>query len=472
MKKNLLLILALLILPRAVRAQAILPVDTTTGGFVGMAATGPLDQPVFVDNFAEFTATFGSSTAGLANPYLAPSVAGYFANGGVRLAVVRVGGIDDATVIGTGGAAPGSGTGLQALRDVDDVSFIAIPGVATPAVQAAMIAHCESEGDRLAILDPASPNDVNAIQVQRTGLATGYGFAALYFPWIQAAPDGTSLLLPPSGFVAGYYAATEPADSPVGIIATATGVAHTISAAEQDLLNPQGINAIRDLSGIRIWGARTLASINQWRYVSVRRLSSYIEESVTAGTAWCLQEPNDLALWTTLVQETDIFMYSLFVRGWLQGTQTSEAYFVRCGLGETMTQIDIDESRTILSLGFSPLVPAEFIVVNIVHQRQVPTDVPVTDATMIFHPAVPNPFNPATTLRFELRQESRVDLHVFDAGGRLVRKLMTGKPLVAGEYQRRWDGRDDGGRPVGSGVYLARFRTPEQSQTQRLVLVR
>ena len=122
-----------------VEAFLIDPVETHTAGFVGMSATGPLDQPVTVSDFAEFTAIFGSSTVGLANPYLAPSVAGFFANGGVELVVVRVASIDDTTVIGVDGGTPGSSTGLQALLDEYLVSIIAIPGVATPAVQAAMI---------------------------------------------------------------------------------------------------------------------------------------------------------------------------------------------------------------------------------------------------------------------------------------------------------------------------------------------
>ena len=368
------------------------------------------------------------------------------------MAVVRVSAVDFATVIGVDGGAPGSRTGLQALLDVDEVSFIAIPGVATPAVQTAMIDHCTNAGDRMAILDPAVPDDFDAIQVQRAGLVTENGFAALYFPWIQAEPTEVSLLLPPSGFVAGYYSASDPPDSPVGVIATATAVAFDMTSEQQDLLNVQNINAIRNLSGIRIWGARTLAGSNEWKYVAVRRLGFYIEESIAEGTEWCLTEPNDISLWTSLEQDMDIFMYGLYVQGWLQGATPGDAYFVQCGLGTTMAQVDIDQGLTIMSVGFAPLIPAEFVVLDIVHQREDMSAAPnAPRAPITLLPPAPNPFNPTTNLRFEVAYATTMDLDIYDAGGRLVRTLMKSQPLAAGDHQIRWNGRDDAGRAVGSG---------------------
>ena len=455
-----------------VEAFIIDPVETHTAGFVGMSATGPLDQPVTVSNFAEFTAIFGSSTVGLTNPYLAPSVAGYFANGGVELVVVRVASIDVATVIGADGGTPGSRTGLQALLDVDSVSIIAIPGVATPAVQVAMIAHCENRGDRMAILDPASPNDLNAIQVQRAGLTTTEGFAALYFPWIQAAPTGTSLLLPPSGFVAGYYSAFDPPDSPIGVIATATGVAYPVTDPEQDLLNPVGINAIRDLSGIRIWGARTLAANIEWRYVATRRLGMFLEKSIYQGTQWCLFEFNSPLLWSTLELDMDNFLSGVYSDGWLQGQTPSEAFFSACGHGVTMTDNDLAEGKTIMQVGFAPVRPAEFIVFEVVHQRPDLSGVPTASEGVVLHPAAPNPFNPATYLRFAIAKDSVVDLRIFDTAGRLVRTLAVGTSYAAGEHSLRWNGLDDRGLALGSGVYLARIGVGDLVRTQRLTLVR
>lgn len=474
MNKTILTILFVLFLLGTAAAEVIQPVDTTTAGFVGMASSGPYDQPVIVQNFTDFTTTFGASTDGLPNPYLAPSVAGFFANGGLRLAVVRVSAVDDVTVIGVDGGSPGTRTGLQALRDVDEVSFIAIPGVATPAVQMAMIAHCEETGDRMALLDPSSPNDMNAIQVQRAGLSTEKGFSALYYPWIQAAPTGTSLLLPPSGFVAGHYSAKPPGESPVGVISTATGLAYYMTDGEQDILNVQGINGIRNLSGIRIWGARTMATNIEWRYVSIRRLGCYIEESIAEGTQWSLTEPNDLTLWTTLEQDIDIFLYTLWVKGWLQGAVRTEGYFVQCGLGLTMTQADIDEGRTIMLAGWAPIFPAEFLLTHVIQQRPNLSPVSAGSGGMVLHPAAPNPFNPATTLRFELETENQVDLRIFDTSGRLVRVLVSGQTFSKGEHRLRWDGRDNSGRAVGSGVYLAKLigNGAGRVGSQRLVLIR
>lgn len=467
------LILAVLAPVAAALATPILPVETTTAGFVGMAAQGPLDQPVIINNYQEFIDNFGSSTEGLDNPYLAPSVAGFFANGGVRLAVVRVGAIDDNTVIGIDGGVPGSRTGLHALLDVDEVSTVAIPGVGTPAVQAAMIAHCENTGNRMAILDPESSDDLEAIQTQRAGLSTDMGYAALYFPWIQAAPAGTTLLLPPSGFVAGNHAAHEPPDSPVGVIVTATGVAYDLTSGEQDILNAQNINGIRDLAGIRIWGARTLSNDIEWRYVAVRRMAIFIEESVRKGTEWCLSEPNDQTLWTVLRQDMEDFMNALYLAAWFQGAQQSEAYFVECGLSITMTPLDILQGRTILKLGFAPTQPSEFVILQIVHQREDLSAVPGVALQLLELKApAPNPFNPRTTLRFSLAVEAPVSLHIFDAAGRLVRTLLNDQTLAAGDYQRRWDGRDDGGRAVGSGVYLVRLQGNGEMQSRRMVLVR
>jgi len=256
-------------------------------------------------------------------------------------------------------------------------------------------------------------------------------------------------------------------------VATATGVAYDLTSAEQDLLNVQNINAIRNLGGIRIWGARTLADTNDWKYVAVRRLGLFIEESIAEGTEWCLAQPNNFFLWTTLEQDMDIFMYGLFVQGWLQGATQNDAYFVQCGLGTTMTQVDIDQGRTIMTVGFAPLAPAEFVVLDIVHQREdvsaVPGGLPLTITLL---PPAPNPFNPATTLRFELARDTTVDLEIFDPAGRLIRTLLTGRTFGAGEHRLQWDGRDDGGLAVGSGVYLAQFKADGLPQIQKLVLMK
>jgi phage tail sheath protein FI len=426
-----------------------------------------------VTSYPEFTAVFGASTAGLGNPYLAPSVAAYFANGGVNLVVVRVAADDDASLIGLDGGAPGARTGLQALLDVDQVSVVAIPGAGSPAVQTAMITHCENAGDRMAILDPAVPGDINAIQAQRAGLESARGYGALYFPWIQAAPTGASLLLPPSGFVAGAYAATAPPDAPVGVVSTATGLAHNVTTAQQDILNGQGIDTIRNLSGIRIWGARTLAADPEWIYVSVRRTALCVEESIAEGTAWCLTQPNYAALWTQLQSDTEDFLFGLWQGGWFQGVTPNDGYFVQCGLGSSMSTIDLLEDRTIVRAGIAPRRPAEFIILSIVHERSAPASVPaVVAGNIALHAPAPNPFNPRTEVRFSLTSAATVSLHVVDAAGRRVRTLADAEALSVGEHRRRWDGADDAGRALPSGVYFVRVSGGGEAATRSVVLVR
>lgn len=464
--------LLLLVTAGTVIATPIVLTDSGTAAFVGQAQQGPLDQPVLVESYAQFTAAFGASTVGLANPFLAPSVAAFFANGGQHLWVVRVAGADDASIIGADGGSPGSRTGLQALRDVASVALVAIPGAVAPAVQAALVTHCESTGYRLAILDPVSPNDVNAVMAQRTALTTADGYATLYFPWVQAAPAGVSLLLPPSGFVAGVMARTSPPVAPTGTVATATAVSYAANTTEQSQLNVLGIDVIRYLSGtgVQIWGARTIASNSEWIYVPVRRAGLAIEASVQAGTAWCLQQTNDAALWTQLRSDVTDFMQGLFVAGWFQGTTPSQAYFVRCDQ-TTMTQSDLAAGRTIIQAGFAPIRPAEFIVLAIVQQRSFATGVPSGQQALSLAPPRPNPFNPSTTIRFELPDSGPVQLSVHDVAGRLVRMLVD-EGMAQGSHDAVWDGMDSSGRHVGSGSYLARLEFGGKVETARMVLVK
>ncbi len=452
-------------------ATPIARVPTDTAGFVGLAAQGPLDQAVLVDSYAGFVTVFGAATAGLANPYLAPSVAGFFANGGVRCAVVRVGTAADPAFIGFDGG-PGARTGLQALLDVDEVAIVAVPGAATPAVQAAMIAHCAGAGDRMAILDPASAADnVSDILAQRALLASDDGFAALYFPWLEAAPTGTTLTLPPSGFVAGAYSATGANASPVGVIATATGVAYPVTTAEQDQLNPLGINAIRSLSGIRIWGARTLAAGAEWRYVTVRRMALCIEESIREGTAWCLAQPNEPGTWFAVESEIEEFLQTLFLSGWFQGATADDAYFARCD-ATTMTGLDLAEGRTVMLAAFAPLAPAEFVILRMVQQREdLSAVVDIRRGPPTLRPASPNPFNPRTTVGFELETAGRVSLTIHDLAGRRVRTLLA-EWSPAGPRSLTWDGTGDSGLALASGTYLLRLETPAGGASRKLMLVR
>lgn len=365
-----LMIFLLMVLWVGVVVAAPIPgVTIGTASFVGMSEIGPLDTPTLVTSYGDFLTVFGGSTDGLANPYLAPSVAGFFVNGGQRLYVVRVSTGDDASLIGVDGG-PGLRTGLQSLLDIDEISIVAIPGSSSQTVQTAMIVHCENTGDRMALLDPALTADVAAVLDQRAGLGSADGFAALYFPWVQAAPAGELLWLPPSGLVAGIHASHDPPDSPVGPIATAIAVSVTVTDSDQDLLNPQGINVIRFFSGqgILAWGARTIATNSEWIYIALRRIKLFLEESIAEGTAWARSEPNDPTLWAVLQSDINYFLHGRYLEGWFQGTQAEDAYFARCD-ATTMTQHDLDQGLTIMLIAYSPLRPAEFVVFQVVQSR-------------------------------------------------------------------------------------------------------
>jgi len=464
---------ALACLASAAFAVPIDLVDHRAAGFVGQSEQGPLDQPVLIENYSQFVATFGGSSAGLANPYLAPSVAAFFANAGSQVYVVRVAGADDASLIGVDGGVPGASTGLQALRDVADVGAVAIPGATSQAVQTALIAHAESMGNRMAILDPVSANSISAVTTQRAGLSTTDGHAALYFPWVQAAPAGVSLLLPPCGFVAGVFARTALTASPTGNLASASSVSLALNSTQLSDLNSLGISTLRFLTGqgVLVWGARTLASNPEWQYLTVRRKGSAIAASIEAGTVWCLEQPNDVTLWTQLRSDMTNFMQVLFVGGWFQGVSPSQAYFVKCD-ETTMTAQDLAEGRTVMLVGFAPLTPGEFLVLRIVQQRANTTGVSPGVSALSLSTPHPNPFGARTSIAFALSAEARVTLRVHDIGGRLVRTLAASKRMAAGPHEQVWDGRDDAGAGVPAGVYLVRLQAGDRVLSRRVALVR
>lgn len=466
-----------MLLSACVAAAAPIPLlDIGTAGFVGQSEFGPLDQPVFVESYAQFTAAFGASTAGLANPYLAPSAAAFFANGGQHLWVVRVAGADDASLIGVDGG-PGARTGLQALQDADAIGAVAIPGATSQAVQSALIAHAESMRWRMAVLDPASANDPNAVLAQRSGLASANGCAALYFPWVVAAPAGVSLQLPPSGFAAGIFARCWPPVSPSGttngFVATASGVSYAINTTVQDQLNTQGIDPVRWSStyGVLLYGARTIASNADWQYVAVRRSGIAIEKSLQKGTEWALSQPNDEALWAQLRSDADDFLYGLWLAGWFQGSTPDQGYFVHCD-ATTMTADDIAAGRTVILVGFAPLRAGEFVLLRIVQDRSAVAGViPGTPALALRAPR-PNPFRAGTSLSYELPRAGAVTLRILDVGGRTVRTLAGGETQAAGPHEIAWDGRDGAGADLPAGIYFARLQADGRERTRRIALVR
>lgn len=468
----LLLALALLSFGPGASSATIALIDERNAAFVGMAQDGPFDTPITVYSELGYEQYFGGSTVGLANPYLYASVLAYFENGGYSLTIVRVADDSDAAIIGVDGGVPGARTGLQALRDVS-ASIVAIPGVTTQPVQTALLALCESMGDRIAILDPVTPTSVSAVTAQRAALSTLHGFGALYFPWVESVIPGAPSPMPPSAFAAGLLANTDPPVTPSGSVLGASGVSTAINSTQSGELTQLGINPIREFAGqgVQFFGARTLAGDPEWKYIPVRRRAISLSASLRTGTEWCLAEPNDAATWAQIDADANDFLHMLWMGGWFAGASPSQAYFARCDAG-TMSPEDLAEGRTVLLVGFAPLVAGEFLILRIEHTRPPTTGVAPHSPALALRAPQPNPARGSVSLSFDLPAAGRVALSVHDVGGRLVRTIAAGERLASGRHERSWDGRDDGGRAVAPGVYLVRLQAGEGVLTRRVVTVR
>ena len=368
-------------------AKPIEGVSTSTAGFVGMTEhivdgtfdnDSLLNKAVIITSWGEFVKKYGRCEADKA-PYLPPAVYGFFANGGQRCFVVRVKeGAEDGDYVGTDNG-PGSRTGLQAFNEVDEVNIVCIPGVTSKTVQTAMITHCENLKDRFCILDSVKDADMTAIQNQKNDVVSEKGYAALYYPWVKVSIEKVETgklnlvqgFVPPSGYIAGIYARSDtergvhkaPANE---IVRGALEIKLSITKGEQDILNPKGINCIRAFPGrgIRVWGARTTASNSLWKYVNVRRLFLYLEESIDEGTQWVVFEPNNEKLWGRVRATITEFLTRVWKDGALMGVKPEEAFFVKCDR-TTMTQDDIDNGRLICVIGVAPVKPAEFVIFRI-----------------------------------------------------------------------------------------------------------
>ncbi len=280
--------------------------------------------------------------------------------------------------------------GLYALEKADLFNLLCIPpykataGIADQDVDAALIGeaakYCE---DRRAFLIIDPPSDWDETADAKAGVATigtKSKNAALYFPRLrQANPlhDGLIEVFAPSGAIAGVMARTDAArgvwKAPAGLEATlngTVGLSVSLTDGENGELNPLGVNCLRSFpaAGNIVWGARTLRGddrlASEWKYIPVRRLALFIEETLFRGTQWVVFEPNDEPLWAQIRLNVGAFMHSLFIDGAFQGASPREAYFVKCS-HETTTQTDIDNGIVNIEVGFAPLKPAEFVVIKI-----------------------------------------------------------------------------------------------------------
>ncbi|MGH3436228.1 MAG: phage tail sheath family protein [Candidatus Dormibacteria bacterium] len=277
-------------------------------------------------------------------------------------------------------------TGLAALGEIDDIAIVATPDsvrFTDPASQKTagdyLIEHCENLRYRIGIVDPpADDRSVSAVRAFRAQFDTKY--AALYYPWVEildptakndpGAPPAT-LELPPSGFAAGIYARSDIArgvhKAPANeVVLGITKFTQNVTYDRQAVLNPEGINALRFFEGRsnRIWGARTMSSDPEWKYVNVRRLFIYLEHSIDKSTQWAVFEPNNERLWASIRQTIEDFLLVTWRTGALMGTKPEQAYFVRCDR-TTMTQNDLDNGRLICLIGVAPTYPVEFVIFRI-----------------------------------------------------------------------------------------------------------
>jgi phage tail sheath protein FI len=298
--------------------------------------------------------------------------------GGADGDVLNPGTADFHTALNAGG----SGTGVHLLDTVPLFNLLVVPGETDATTIQTLESYCRKEGVFL-IADCSSSMSLVTLEASGPGSAiTGDDAinAAFYFPWVQAADPAQKNrtgLFPPSGFVAGVYARTDASrgvwKAPAGSDASLTGAIGLSVALTDDqtgILNPQAINCIRSFPvyGIVLWGARTLRGNDQvgseWKYVPVRRLALYIEKSLYRGTQWVVFEPNDEPLWAQIRLNVGAFMQNLFRKGAFQGKSPREAYFVKCD-SETTTQNDINLGIVNILVGFAPLKPAEFVIIQI-----------------------------------------------------------------------------------------------------------
>ena len=279
--------------------------------------------------------------------------------------------ISAADYIGTDNGA-GKRTGIQSFLDNDNVSIMAVPGVTDPNVQLMLVAHCENLASRFAVLDmPKDARKIDDIVAHRDIVDSNY--AAMYHPWLEVFDplDKKNIAIPPSGSVIGIYARSDTArgvhKAPANeTVRACVGLDCQFNKGEQDILNPKGVNLIRTFpgQGIRVWGARTASSDPNWKYINVRRLFIFIEESIKANTNWAVFEPNDEVLWVRVKRTIDVFLTGLWRTGALAGSAPSEAFFVNVGRN-TMSQDDIDNGRLVCVIGIAPVKPAEFVIFRI-----------------------------------------------------------------------------------------------------------
>ena len=362
--------------------HTIVPVSTSVTAFIGAFPSGPLDTAVQVSSFADFEREFGGLDQGSESGY---AVRQYFVNGGKTAWLVRAATASADALIASLPALDGVDFNLLCMPD----TRVLEQGLAAAVIGSALH-YCEAR-HAFMIVDMSS--DADSVEGARTWVDANRGLAspngAVYFPSVQV-PNPLDLFrlreVAPSGALAGIYARTDAAKgvwhAPSGSAAVLRGVrglSCKLTDVENGELNPLGVNCIRSFPGAGIvsWGARTLVGddhrASDYKYVPVRRLALFIESSLRKGLEWVVFEPNGKALWSQIRSASETFLNSLFVQGAFQGTTASHAFFVTCD-ASTTTQDDIDNGLVNVTVGFAPVKPAEFVVMQIQLRTRANTD--------------------------------------------------------------------------------------------------
>jgi len=358
-------------------------VETGVTAFLGVTSKGARNEPTRVGSYEQYAKVFGEGES-----FMTGAVRGFFDNGGRTAYILNIepeGGLDPTPddFIGQQGTVP---RGLQALERIDDVDIVIAPdlmwhykrsvGFPEPshvlAVQRAMIEHCEKMHERFCLLDSLPGHNMQEAVKWRQQFDTSHG--SFYFPWIKVRKGEEVLApMPPSGHIAGSIARADtiegvhraPANQPIeGLV----DVAQRVRKRERDYCFDHRVNTLIAFPGrgIRIWGARTLSSDPALVQINVRRLFILIRKSVEKYAQWVVFEPNEESLWKKIVRSCNVFMDDLWKQGALIGATQDEAYYVKCD-EETNPPEARDVGQLLCEIGFSPVKPAEFIVVRI-HQ--------------------------------------------------------------------------------------------------------
>ncbi|MEW2033402.1 phage tail sheath C-terminal domain-containing protein [Streptomyces roseifaciens] len=309
---------------------------------------------------------------------LAEAVYGFFANGGTSCYVLR---LDPAEALAAQyDGDPVKRTGLAGLKSVPEVTMVAVPDLwskgADAATGAAVISkvagHCTTMRNRLALLEPqpgTQPGDVPGFLTHLASPDTSDAeFTTLYYPWVNVpGVDGSPRTVPPCGHIAGVWARTDaergvfkaPANQNLrGVLTLPT----LLTEARHGELNDKGVNCLRVFPdrGLLVWGARTRSSSRDWKYLNVRRLVSFLSDSIRQSTTWAVFEPNDDRLWATLRHSISTFLTDQWRQGALQGRTPDEAFYVICDTTNN-TPTTIDNGEVHCDIGIAPVRPAEFV---------------------------------------------------------------------------------------------------------------